>query len=164
MPKLVILRGKPTSGKSTAFHNIKKTKKLKNWVLIDFPKIKDMFSEKDRELRKIALFAILKEVMKKKKNILLEEMSEETIRKYINNYIKKYKYKIIVFQFEVKMKTAYKRNIQRARDKWHPYIKKRKLKDLHKMHDDRFDNQALLVDCNKLSKKQVVDLILKKIK
>jgi predicted kinase len=163
MSKIVLLRGKPTSGKSTAFANIKASGKLKNWVLIDFPKIKDMFSEKDRELRKLALFSMLKEVMKKNKNILLEEMSRETIMKYIGKYVKKYNYKIIVFQFEIILKEAYKRNVQRAKAKWHPYIIKEKLKALHRMHDEKFDKDAVLVDCNKLNKQQVVKLILGKI-
>lgn len=165
-PKLVILRGRPTSGKTTAFHTLRKSRtKLNDWVFIDFPRIKSMFDKlkNKKEIRKRALFAMIKEVMKSKKNILFEEMSRESMIKYAGNYIKKYKYKIITFQFEVSLKEAYKRNIQRAKKGWHPYLKRKELNEFHKMHDERFDKKAILVDTNKLNKKQVVELILSKI-
>ena len=91
-------------------------------------------------------------------------MSEETVRKYINKYVKKYNYKIIVFQFTVKTETAYKRDVARAKAKWHSFMGKRKIEEMHKMHDERFDKKGILVDTNKLGKKQVVDLILNKLK
>ena len=31
-PKLVVLRGKPTSGKSTACHSLRKRREMKDWV------------------------------------------------------------------------------------------------------------------------------------
>jgi predicted kinase len=164
-PKLVILRGKPTSGKSTAFQSLKGKKKFKEWVLIDHPALKRWFEHiKDKELRKKALFAVLKEAMKEKKNILLEEMSEKTIKKYINYHIKKYNYQIITFQFAISLKEAYKRDVKRAKEKWHPFMGKKEIKKMHKMHDNRFDPSAILVDCNKLNKKQVVEFILKRLR
>ena len=160
-PKLAILRGKPTSGKSTAWHNLKKKKEMKDWLFVDHTNLKTTMG---KELGKHSLFAVLKTVMPTKQNIIIEEMSEKTLKKHINYYIKKYNYKLITFQFEINIKTAYKRNIKRAKDKWHPYIKKKKLEDYHKMHEERFDKNAFLVNCNKLGKKQVVDFILKKLR
>jgi predicted kinase len=160
-PKLVILRGKQTSGKSTAWHTLKKNEKMKNWLFVDHTHLKTTLG---KELGKHSLFAVLKTVMPSKQDIIIEEMSEKTLKKYINYYIKKYNYKMITFQFEINIKTAHKRNIQRAKDKWHPYIKKEQLKDYHKMHEQRFDKNAFLVDCDKLSKRQVVEFILKKLR
>lgn len=166
--KLVILRGRPTSGKSTSFHNLKKREEMKDWIFIDFCNIKDTLGEtlndKERkELGKKFLFAILKEALKTKKDIIIEEMSEDTVRKYISYYIKKYNYKIVVFQFIVSTKTAYKRDVKRAKDKWHPYMGKKWIDETHKMHDKRFDSNAILVDCDKLNKGQVVEFILDKL-
>jgi len=160
-PKLVILRGKPTSGKSTAWHSLKKRKELTDWIFVDHANLKTTLG---RDLGKHALFAVLKTVMPTRNNIIIEESSKQTIRKYLNYHIKKHNYKIITFQFEVSLNTAYKRNIQRAKDKWHPYIKKQELERLHEMHNQRFDKTAHLIDCNKFSKKQVVDYIIKTLK
>jgi len=161
MEKLVILRGKPTAGKSTAYANLRKRKEMKNWLFVDHGNLKKHLG---KELGKKALFATLKSLMPTKKNIIIEEMSEKTLKKHINYYLRKYKYKIITFQFEVGVTEAYKRNIQRAKDNWHPYILKKKLKDLHKMHEERFDPNGFLVDTNKLGKRQVVEFIIKKLK
>lgn len=159
-PRIIILRGKPTSGKSTAWHNLKKRKEMKDWFFVDHANLKNTFG---RELGKLGLFAVLKVVMKTKKNIIIEEMSEKTLKKNIGYFLRKYHYRILVFQFEVSLEEAYKRNVQRAKDKWHPYIRKRQLESYHKMHEERFDKNAILVDCNKLGKKQVVDFVLKEL-
>jgi len=95
---------------------------------------------------------------------MIEEMSRETIMKTIGKEVKKYNYKIIVFQFEISLETAYLRNLQRAKDKWHPFMKKEEMEKLHKMHEEKFDKRAILVDCNKLNKKQVVEFIVRKLR
>ena len=159
--KLVILRGRPTSGKSTAYANLQKKKEMKDWLFVDHANLKEKLG---KELGKKSLFAVLKVVMSTKKNIIIEEMSEETIRKYVGSYIKKYNYRVVVFQFTVRTKTAYKRDVQRAKAKWHPLMGKKWIDETHKMHDEQFDKKAFLVDTNKLSKKKVVDLILKELK
>ena len=160
-PKLVILRGKPTAGKSTAWRNLKKRKAMKDWLFVDHTNLKTNLG---RELGKLSLFAILKTVMPSKKDIIIEEMSEETLRKYINKEIKKYNYKIITFQFEISLKRAGKRNIQRAKDKWHPLMSKKELKGLHKMHKERIDPRGILIDTSKLGKRKVVEFILERLK
>ncbi len=127
MNKLVILRGKPTSGKTTAFHTLKKKRVLKDWEFIDLSAMKNRIKDKEKAKRK--LFELLKISMRAEKDILIEEMSEKTARKYISYYIRKYNYKIITFQFEVNLKEAHKRNIQRAKDKWHSHMTKKELED-----------------------------------
>ncbi len=159
--KFIILRGKPTSGKSTAYANLRKNKIMKEWFFVDYCALKESLG---KELGKKSLFAILKVVMPTKRNIIIEEMSEETIRKYINNEIKKYNYKITVFQFRVNTKTAFKRDIKRAKEKWHPFMGKRKIKEMHNLHDERLDKKTIIVDTNRLGKKKVIDLILKEAK
>lgn len=161
MVKLVILRGKPTAGKSTAYASLKKKKEMKDWLFVDHCSLKDGLG---KEFGKKSLFAILKVVMPSKKDIIIEEMSRESVNEYIGKEIKKYGYKIIVFQFEVSINTAYKRDIKRAKERWHPVMGKRLIKTLHIMHEKRFDNGAILVDCDKLGKREVVEFIIKKIK
>jgi|GEM_PF-2862415 len=167
-PRLIILRGKPTAGKTTAFHNLKKDKRMKNIIFIDFSSIKNKFNkfpdEERRKLGKQILFEKLKETMPSKKDILIEEMSKETIHKYLKKEIKKYNYKIIVFQFEISLETAYKRNVKRAKEKWHPLMTKEQLEELHKLHEERFDKNAVLINTERLNKKEVVEFIIKKLK
>jgi tRNA uridine 5-carbamoylmethylation protein Kti12 len=159
--KMVILRGRPTSGKSTAYANLQKKNEMKDWLFVDHANLKEKLG---RELGKKSLFSVLKTVMPSKKNIIIEEMSEETVRKHIGSYIKKYNYKIVVFQFTVRTETAYKRDVKRAKAKWHPFMGKKKIKEMHDMHDERFDKNAFLIDTNKFSKKKVVDFVLEKLK
>jgi predicted kinase len=167
-PRLIILRGKPTAGKTTAFHNLEKDKRMKNITFIDFSAIKNKFSklpdEERRTRGKETLFKILKELIPSKKDILIEEMSKETIEKYLEKEIKKYHYKIIVFQFEISIETAYKRNIQRAKENWHPIMTKPKIEGLHKLHEERFDKEAILINTENLNQKGVVDFIAGKLK
>ena len=161
-PKLVILRGNPAAGKSTAYANLRKRNEMKDWLFVDHCAMKNWFG---KDLGKKSLFAILKVVMPSQKNIIIEEMSRETIMKFLKSYIKRYNYKIIVFQFEVDLKKAKKRDIQRVVDKKH-YQKKilKNIEEIHNMHNERFDYKGTIVDTNKLSKIQVVDFILDKLK
>ena len=158
-PKLVILRGRPTSGKSTAYANLQKRKEMKDWLFVDHCALK---SDLGKELGKKSLFAVLKAVMPSKKNIIIEEMSEETARKYIDKDIKKYDYLIVVFQFTVRTKTAYKRDIQRS--KKGKEMGKETIDMWHKLHDEKANKDGILVDCNKLGKRQVVKFILKELR
>jgi len=169
-PKLILLKGKPTAGKSTAWHSLREDKRMKDWVFIDVAKMKGQFNnlgdETRKKLGKKLLFYTLKQVMPLKKNIIIEEMSEKTLRKYINPVIKKYSYKIITFYFDVSIEEAHERNVQRAKDKWHPYMAKKKLEEFHRYHVKELEEDVnpIMVDCNKLSKKKVVELIIKNLK
>lgn len=157
-PKLVILRGKPTSGKSTAWHALRKRKELQDWVFVDHCSMKESLGREKGGLR---LYKELKKVLKSGKNIMIEETSEKTIRKYINSEIEKFGYEIVVFQFEISFEEAKKRNVQRSKVGWHEFIEEKKLKSLHEYHDEKIDKNAVLVDGNKLGKEKVVELILK---
>lgn len=160
-PKIVILRGKPTSGKSTAFKALRKNKRMNDFIFVDHAAIKEAFG---KELGKKILFFSLKEVMPSKKNIIIEEMSRETLKKNVGKEIKKFGYNIVVFQFEVSLKTAYKRDVIRAKAGEHKKMGKKLMDKMHKMHEERFDKEGIVIDTNKLNKSQVVDLILRELK
>lgn len=160
MKRLIILRGKPTAGKSTAFANLRKNKKMKEIIFIDHPELKKAFG-KDEAKKK--LFAEIVDAMETGKDILTEEMSEETLMKNIGKEIKENSYKIVIFQFEISFETALMRNVERSKIGWHKLMTEQELKDLFKMHEEKFDKNAILVDCNKLNEKQVVEFIIKKL-
>jgi predicted kinase len=161
MRRIIILRGKPTAGKSTAFHNLQKRKEMKKFLFVDHCSLKNKLGTEEG---KRALFLELKKLMPTRKDIIIEEMSKQTLRKNLNYYLKKYKYKIIVFQFEVSKEEAYRRDKQRAKENWHPRMGKKWVDKMHKFHEERFDRNAILVDCNKLDKREVVDFIIKNLK
>ena len=117
-----------------------------------------------REKGKEKLHELIKECMAEGKNILTEETSRKTLNKYIGYYIRKYGYKIIVFQFTVSKETAYKRDVQRGKEKWHPSMGEKWIDETHKYHEKNFDPNGILIDTDKLNKKDVVNFILKKIK
>ena len=161
MKLLVILRGRPTSGKTTALRTLKNKKDMKDWIFIDHSAIKTLLG---KEKGKKKLHELLKKALLTGKNILTEETSRETLKKYIGKELKESKYKIIVFQFWVSTKTALKRDVHRAKNGWHLFMGKNKIKELHKMHDERQDKEAVLVNTDKLNKKQVIEFIIKELK
>ena len=109
-PNIVILRGTNASGKTTAFNNLKKENKLKNWIFIDNSKIKERFSdledEERKKLSKESLIRSIKEVLPLKQNIMVEETSKEMLDRNFSKELKKYNYQIITFQFEVSLRNA----------------------------------------------------------
>jgi len=165
--KILVFRGGAATGKSTAIRNLAKRKETKEWIIIDHPEFKKWFEglKDKRTLQKQALFSLLKELLKTKKNIVLEEMSAATIRKYIGRHVKKQGYKIITFQFENKPESSYVRNVQRVKkkDKHHKKIlTKKQVAQTHKFHKEKFDPEGILINTRKLGKRKVIELILKK--
>jgi len=167
-PKLVLLHGMIATGKTTALYNLRERKEMKDWIIIDFCELKKQFAhlgdEKRKEYGKKALAAILKLLMKEKKNIVLDEMPEKSIRKYVGPQIRKYKYEVVPFQFTSKIELSIKREAERriARglkphgEKW--------VRDFNEHHKKVFDKNAILIDTTKLNKKQVVDFIIKRVR
>ena len=165
-PKFVLLRGRPTSGKSTAFKNLKNNKELKDWFFIDHPVLKGMFNnlENNREIKKDALFGLLKGILKHKRNIILEEYSRPGLVKKIGYYLRKYDYKLIVFQFTIDTNIAYGREAERRKKKGKKPLGKKWIDEMHKMHDKRFDKKGILVDTKKLNQNKTVKFILDNLK
>ena len=165
MPKIALLRGGAASGKSTAFEGLRKSGRLKGWAFIDHPWLKEGFKgmKDKRELQKKALFGLMKPLMKEKKNIILEEMSAQTVRKQVGYYVRKYGYTFVVFQFEV-ASGAFDRNLARVRkgDKIHKKTMTRKFVDeSHADHQRKVDREGIVVNTSEMGKKKVVGVILK---
>jgi hypothetical protein len=168
MQRIALLRGGAACGKSTAFGNLRKSGKLKGWVFIDHPWLKEgLKGLKDkRELQKKALFGLMKPLMKEKKNIILEEMSAQTVRKQIGYYVRKYGYTFVVFQFEVD-DGAFERNLKRVTkgDKIHKKKMTKKFVDgSHAEHRVKVDKEGIVVNTSKMGKGKVVSFILKELK
>ena len=162
-PLLVLLKGKPTAGKSTAFRSLRYDARIKkDFIFVDHENLKSVMG---KEEGKMALFDILRTIMKNRPNIMTEEMSGKTIMKYLGKEIKKYDYEIITFYFEIDIDKAHKRNKQRAKTGWHSLMEKQKLEEMHRYHieEHKDDINPIIVDCNKLNKKQVIELIAKKL-
>ena len=172
--KIVFLKGGSNTGKSTAFRNLKKLKDkglLDDWVLIDHTELKQWFKkvENKNEIQKLALFSIIKESMKKRKNILLEEMSAKTAKKYLKNYIGKYNYELITFEFIVdNVEISHLRDLQRVKNKEDKNqiktLGKKFIEENHEMHRNKLDKGCIFINTSKLGKKQVVEFILKNLK
>ncbi|MFO7711111.1 MAG: hypothetical protein R6V53_05090 [Candidatus Woesearchaeota archaeon] len=167
-PKIVFLKGGSNTGKSTAFRNMKKLGLLYNWVLIDHTELKEWFKKVDnkKELQKQALFSVIKDCMNEKKNILLEEMSQKTARKYLKNYIRKLDYELITFEFIVDdFKTSQLRDEQRVKNKEDKNQRKRLTKEFiaqnHEMHRSNLDKDCIFINTSRLGKRQTVNFILK---
>jgi len=170
MPKMVILRGMVASGKTTTLKNLRKHEKTKDWIIIDFNELKMQFKnlgdEKRKAYGKIALFSILKNLMPTKKNIVFDEASGKGIKKNLRNFLKKYNYKITVFEFTSDLKKAIKREAKRRTNR---NLKPRGKEWVTKMHEERpkrygIDEEGIILDTTKLNEKQTVNFILEKLK
>ncbi|MEA3329209.1 MAG: hypothetical protein U9Q06_00510 [Nanoarchaeota archaeon] len=169
--KIVFLKGGSNTGKSTAFRNLKKLKEkglLDNWVLIDHTELKGWFKKVDnkRELQKECLFSIIKDCMKQKKNILIEEMSQKTARKYLKNYVRKFGYELITFEFIVdNVKTSELRDLERVKNKEDRNQRKslgqKFIAENHEMHRGNLDKDCIFVNTSKLGKIQTINFIIK---
>jgi len=160
-PKLVVLRGKVATGKSTAFHNLQKNKEMKNWIFVDHVRLKKILG---KEKGKLALFSELKDALSTKNNIIIEEMSKETLMKYIGKDIRKHKYELLIFQFEGSLKGSIKKEAERRARKGKKPLGEKWVKKMHEHHKKISDPQGIIVDTDRLSRKGVVDFILKKLK
>ena len=163
MPKIIILRGKSTAGKTTLSHELSKV--LSDSIFIDIWKIKEMFEPlklKDRTITnkasKKGVTAILKIILKQlPKNIILQETTQSNLKKHLRNYLADYQ--IYSFYLDVDLKTAIKRDI--IRKKPTTYIGK-----LYKTEKEWSKNQPqpekndIIIQTHKASKKKILDFIL----
>lgn len=168
-PKIVILRGKNASGKTTAFYNLKnyffKDKKLfKNWIFVDNTAIKGMFTNLDdpkwKDYSKKILLEVIKTVLPLKRNIIVEETSKEMLNRNFSKEIRKYNYQIITFQFEVSLRNAILRDKKRVKEKTHPGLGEKKIKELREFHEDNLDQEGIIINTDNLNKEQVIKFII----
>jgi len=167
--KIVLIGGLSTAGKTTISYNL--AKKLPDWVFIDIWRIKDIFEPlalKERKdiiaISKKAIIMLTREVMKRmKRSIILQEAKTDFIKKHLGKDLNKYNYEIYSVYLTVPLKHASKRDIKRAKptigigkdwteERWAEKIKK------------SIQREDIIIDTSKNTTKQVVDIILKKIK
>ena len=166
--KIIIIRGIPTSGKTTITHELAKI--LPNYIFIDIWKIKEMFEPinlKDRTVLKLAskkaVLAIMKEVMSSLKiNIILQETERSTINKKFEKLIKKYDYEIYSFFLHDDYDTAIKRDKQREK----PAMEISKLFSLEewKKMSQTHDFGDIIINTSEKTIDDVMSIILKEIK
>lgn len=173
-PKIVIIDGMPTSGKSTTSYNL--ARKLYGWVFVDIWRIKDIFEplgysndlEKKEanslmDISKKSTMMIAREVIRKtQRNIILQESTTKQVKEKLGRDLKKYNYNIYTVQLTVPFKQAVKRN------------KKRDKPDLNFFKiwtEERWENKIkrktkkgdIVIDTFKNNPEEVIKIILKEI-
>ena len=124
------------SGKSTISSKLEK--KLKNYVLVDRAYLKDTVLSKvkarERELAlklsKDAMFFIAKRLMKRKYNIILQEIRVPSVKKYLKKEIKEYKYRIKSVHLYCSLEESKRRDSIRQKR----YIRPKLVEDLHRKY------------------------------
>lgn len=100
-PKIVLIDGMPTTGKSTTSYNL--VKKLPGWIFIDIWRIKDIFeplgysTNLDKKeanvlmnISKEATIKLAKEIIRKtQRNIILQEATKDFIKKKLGKDLKR---------------------------------------------------------------------------
>jgi len=167
--KIVIIRGKVTAGKSTISHGLAKV--LPGWIFIDQWKIKEMFEPLDlkdrtplREISKNSMIIIMKGVIGKMGiNIIVQETSQDFIKRSLGTDLKKYNYKLYSFFLNINLKNAVKRDIQR--DKPTMRIgKKIKTNEEWEKTKAQPEKGDIVINTKNHNIKQVINIILKQIK
>ncbi|MBI2667600.1 AAA family ATPase [Candidatus Woesearchaeota archaeon] len=160
MPKIVNLHGVMASGKSTIVEIL--NKKLKNYSYVDRAYIKKMLKpagrENARKISKKATFLIIKELMKLKKNILVQELNPIDLKRKLRPYFKKFNYKLISFHLYCSLNTSLKRDKSRTKKTRGDLVRK-----THYLYSkpEKIDFQ---INTDKLKINESVGLIIKKIK
>lgn len=171
-PKIVLIDGLPTTGKSITSYNL--AKKLPGWIFIDIWRIKDIFEplgystglgKKEMnaliDISKRAIIMIAREVIRKtQRNIILQEATTDFIKKKLGKDLKKYGYKIYTVQLKIPLKQAIKRNIKRKKPilnflkDWDEERWEKKIKRKTKKGD-------IVIDTSKNNPEGVIKIILK---
>lgn len=173
-PKIVILDGMPTSGKTTISYNL--AKKLPEWILVDIWRIKDMFvpigysNSLDKgeekilhEISKKEIFKLARAIIKNtQRSIIIHDIPIPDVKKKLGKELRENKYEVFSFQLKVPFEEAIKRN------------KKREKPDLNFFKiwtKERWDNKIqrkikkgdIVVDTFENNQEEVVKIILKAI-
>jgi cytidylate kinase len=172
--KIVVIDGMTASGKSTTSYNL--ARQLPGWVFLDVWRIKDMFepigysSSLDRkeagvlaEIAKEETMRLAKEVMRKtRRNIILQELTVEFVKKKLGRELKKQGYGLFSVQLRVPLGHAVKRDKKRGKptlgvgsswteEKWDEKV------------DRKIKKGDLVVDTSRAKPDAVVKMILKHI-
>jgi tRNA uridine 5-carbamoylmethylation protein Kti12 len=174
MPKIVLIDGLSTTGKSTTSYNL--AKKLPKWIFVDIWRTKDMFesigySASLNKKEADALMKISKEetirlareiIRKTQRNILMQEATLSLIKRKLGKDLKKYGYKIYNVQLVIPLSEMKKRDKKRGKPTLNlaDYWTEKKYTDKLERKNKGAD---VVVDTTKNSEKKVVEIILKAI-
>jgi adenylylsulfate kinase-like enzyme len=155
MPKLINITGPIAAGKSTVCGLLRK--ELRSFAFVDRAYLKDMLKPAGKpDAKKIANDAtifIIKELMKKRKNILVQEQSIGRLKSKLRRYSKNYKF--YSFFLSCGLEKTIKRDIKRAKESGNPEHIERIHRKVQPSKDD------FVIDTEKCSAKETLMLILK---
>jgi adenylylsulfate kinase-like enzyme len=160
MPNIILIHGPMAAGKSTITAELRK--RLPDYAYVDRPYIKrglkPLGRETAKKLSKAATYDIMREIMKLGRDMIVEELNPASTRKKLKHYLRTYDYEIHSFYLRCSIPKAMTRDKYRS--------KKHKPKLLRQIHEGYLEPDSLeqIIDTEKLSVRQAVNLILKSIK
>ncbi|MBU0907899.1 MAG: AAA family ATPase [Nanoarchaeota archaeon] len=158
MPTLINIHGPIASGKSTTCDALRK--KLKDFAFVDHAYIKRMLSPIGRtNAKKIfgeATIFILKELMKLRKDILVQERNPIKLKKRLKTFLKGYH--VHSFYLSCSLNEALRRD--KSREKRPSPAKK--IKENHQM--SKPTKHDVIIDTEKYPLEKITNIILKQIK
>jgi len=157
MPTLILVYGPIASRKSSICSRLLKKRKF---TFVDRANMKEMLKpigkEEAKEIADKTTIFMVKELMKQKKDILVQEQNRKNLQKAVNDYGKGYK------TYSFFLKCRYETAI--ARDK----LREKKLGDpaniLTNYNRVKYDKKDIIIDTEKNSIVESVKIILDKIK
>ncbi len=157
MPILINIHGPTASGKSTIITNLQRY--LPSYAFVDRAYMKKMLQPSGKDLakeisNKTTIF-ILKELMKSKKNIIVQEVGPTFLKKHLSKELKGYGF--YSFYLLVSISTALRRAKQRKKKTIEVQLRK-----IHaKLSPEKEDT---IIDTEKLNLKQATQFILKNVR
>jgi predicted ABC-type ATPase len=156
MPKLIIIHGPTCVGKSTLSHGV--FKKLKGFAFVDRAYIKSMLrpcgNPGAKNVIRKATHLMVRELMKLKKDILIQEQSRSSLKLIIDRYGKDYE--IISFFLTSDLKTS----IQRAKSREKKFWGSKKITAMHERIKP--EPKDIIIDTKKNSISKCINIVLKK--
>lgn len=156
-PKLILIHGPIATGKTTTCYSLRH--KIKGYAFVDLEALKRMLKKSGKEDAKIiakkAVAFLVEELMKLKKNIIVQERSRKDLNKAIKKYGKNYK--IYSFFLKCNLKEAIRRDKERG-DNTAPEIVKHSHEKISPQYAD------IIIYTDKLSLDKTLEIISKSIK
>ncbi len=166
--KIVIIRGATTAGKSTISHELAKV--LPEWIFIDSWKIKEMFEPlqlQDRSVpnaitKEATLLIIRKVIENLKLNIIVQENTQDFLKKKLHKELQGNKYRIYSFYLNVSYQTAITRDKEREKPTLH-LGKRHSSEEMWNSKKPVIHKEDTIIDTSNKSISETVSLILKEI-
>lgn len=126
MPVLILIKGPAGAGKSTTCKEL--LKRRDDLEFVDLESLKEEFSHLAREERKkqahTKYYPLVKQLLKKEKNILLQESFLQDITKELGRELAEAKYRVYSFFLEVSLEECKQRNNRRKKQLSEEYLEK----------------------------------------